>query len=209
MERARFEQLALEQLDPLFRFARSLARDDDEAGDLVQETYRKAIEAAGSFEPVGGGMRPWLFRILQNVFYTRRRIDTRRGPEARLGEVADDRPPPDQPRPALDLRTFDWEHVDEEIKRAVDRLPPEQRSVLLLWGVEGLKYREIAAIQDVPVGTVMSRLHRARAAVLDHLALAGEHSDHARRSSFDDAAIDPTSNGTLRRPSPPTPDLAP
>ena len=74
---------------------------------------------------------------------------------------------------------MDWEHVDDRLKAAIDRLKPEYRSVLLLWGVEGLKYREIADIQDVPIGTVMSRLHRARTILSEELTgLAEEKRIH-------------------------------
>ena len=71
--------------------------------------------------------------------------------------------------PAWDLESLDWEHVDERLKVAIESLRPEYRSVLLLWGVEGMKYREIADIQDIPIGTVMSRLHRARAMLAEQL----------------------------------------
>ena len=77
---------------------------------------------------------------------------------------------PEDPIPAWDLDSLDWDHVDERLKAAVDDLRPEYRSILLLWSVEGLKYREIAEIQDIPIGTVMSRLHRARAILAHELA---------------------------------------
>jgi RNA polymerase sigma-70 factor, ECF subfamily len=64
--------------------------------------------------------------------------------------------------PAWDLSSLDWEYVDDRLKRAVDELPTTYRAILLLWAVEGLKYREIADVIDIPLGTVMSRLYRAR-----------------------------------------------
>lgn len=143
--------------------ALQLTRHPDEASDLVQETYLKALRASERFEEQGGGMRAWLFKILHNVFYTnvgkakRRPSAMEELPGAETTETA-----PDEPEPAWDLATLNWDHVDQRLKAAIDRLKPEYRSVLLLWGVEGLKYREIANIQDVPIGTVMSRLHRAR-----------------------------------------------
>ncbi len=76
--------------------------------------------------------------------------------------VPSDGPAPDEPPPAWDLESLDWEHVDERLKTAIGELRPEYRSVLLLWGVEGMRYREIAESQGIPIGTVMSRLHRAR-----------------------------------------------
>ena len=171
MERQKFEQLALEQLDAIFRMAMQLTRHPDEASDLVQETYLKALRVSERFEEQGGGIRPWLFKILHNVFYTRVAKAKRQGIMSEdLAQAVDDQPRPDEPVPAWNLASFDWEHVDERLKEAVDGLKPEYRSVLLLWGVEGMKYREIAEIQEVPIGTIMSRLHRARSLLVEQLA---------------------------------------
>jgi RNA polymerase sigma-70 factor (ECF subfamily) len=175
VDRTQFDSLALQHLDAVYRMAMQLARHPDEAADLVQETYAKALKAASGFEESGGGIRPWLFKILHNVFYTRK-AKSRREPT-----VADDlpsaqahEPGPDEPAPAWDLATLDWEHVDDRLKAAVERLRPEYRSILLLWGVEGMKYREIAQIQDLPIGTVMSRLHRARSILAQELSELAE-----------------------------------
>ena len=163
MERSLFEQRSLEHLDSVYRMAMQLARHPDEASDLVQETYLRALRVAERYEERGGGIRPWLFKILHNVFYTkvakkkRAPIPVEQFPTAESRETA-----PDEPEVAWDLGSLDWEHVDGRLKDAIDQLRPEYRSVLLLWGVEGLKYREIAEIHDVPIGTIMSRLHRAR-----------------------------------------------
>lgn len=171
MERQKFEQLALEQLDAIFRMAMQLTRHPDEASDLVQETYLKALRVSERFEEQGGGIRPWLFKILHNVFYSRVAKAKRQGIMSEdLAQTIDDQPRPDEPEPAWNLASFDWEHVDERLKEAIDGLKPEYRSVLLLWGVEGMKYREIAEIQDVPIGTIMSRLHRARSLLVEQLA---------------------------------------
>jgi RNA polymerase sigma-70 factor (ECF subfamily) len=164
--------------------AMQLTRHPDEAADLVQETFVKALRAADRFEETGGGVRPWLFKILHNVFYTR--IEkARRSPvsidEAGAGQADD--PPPDQPSPAWNLATLNWEHVDGRLKQAIERLRPEYRSVLLLWGVEGLKYRQIAEIQGVPIGTVMSRLHRARSMLAEQLAEMAEEFGWQRGST--------------------------
>ena len=171
MDRQRFEQLALEHLDAVYRLAIQLVRRPDEASDLVQETYLKALRVAERFEETGGGMRPWLFKILHNVFYTRL-AKARRGPVSldEFHDAAAQTPAPDEPEPAWDLDALDWDHVDERLKQALGRLRPEYRTVLLLWGVEGLKYREIAEIQEIPIGTVMSRLHRARGILAEQLA---------------------------------------
>ncbi len=163
MERTDFERLALEQLDALHRAAFQLCRDHALTADLVQDTYVRALRSAHTFEDRGGGIRPWLFTILHNVFYSRLKRDAREPASVDTIYAADDRTPlPDDAPPAWDLSAFDWDHVDERLKKAIDELDSEARLTLLLWGVEGLKYREIAAILGVPDGTVMSRLYRAR-----------------------------------------------
>ncbi len=175
MERQQFEELALPHLDAIFRMAMQLSRHPDEASDLVQETYLKALRFADRFEEQGGGIRPWLFKILHNVFYSKLAKAKRQGVLVDdLPHAASDSPAPDEPEPAWNLAAFDWEHVDERLKEAIDKLKPEYRSVLLLWGVEGMKYREIADIHDVPIGTIMSRLHRARSILAEQLAELAE-----------------------------------
>ncbi len=170
VERSEFENLALEQMDAVYRMALQLARHPDEASDLVQETYLKAIRSADRFEERGKGMRAWLFTILHNTFYSRVKREGR-GPTA-VPELFDaesrERGPGDEGR-AWDLVSIDWEQVDGRLKAAIGELRPEHREVLLLWGVEGLKYREIGEITGVPIGTVMSRLHRARKILAESL----------------------------------------
>ncbi len=181
MKRDAFDQLALEHLDAVYRLALQLVRHPDEASDLVQETYLKALRVAERFEERGGGIRPWLFKILHNVFYTRLARD-KRAPLSvdELHGASTDEPGPDDPGPAWDLSTLDWEHVDDRIKTAIEDLRPEYRTVLLLWAVEGLKYREIANVQEIPIGTVMSRLHRARSTLVDQLAEFAEEFGRSR-----------------------------
>ncbi len=170
MERAAFEKLSLEHMDAVYRMALQLAKHPDEASDLVQETYLKALRSSERFEEKGGGMRSWLFTILHHTFYSRVKRENR-GPTAveEFYEADERETLPDEAPPAWDLRSLDWEHVDGRIKAAIDELSPEHREVLLLWGVEGMKYREIAQILDVPIGTVMSRLHRSRKVLADSL----------------------------------------
>lgn len=175
MDRSQFERLALEQLDAVYRVAFHLTRNSEEAEDLVQEVYVRALkpDAVSGFESRGGGMRAWLFKIAHNAFFSRIKRESK-GPQA-VGEFhgeASAELGPDEPPPAWDQASMDWEMVDEQLKRAIDGLVPEHREVLMMWGVDGLKYREIATILEVPIGTVMSRLHRARKLVAD--ALEGE-----------------------------------
>lgn len=163
MERAAFEQAALEELDAVHRLAMQLTRDPEKASDLVQETYLRALRASDRYEERGGGVRPWLFTIAYNLFRTKIKREAKAPMAVESFFEADDRvAPPDAAPPAWDLKSLDWEHVDERLKRAIDDLKPDYRTVLLLWGVEGMKYREIAQVIEKPIGTVMSRLHRAR-----------------------------------------------
>jgi len=163
-------------MDAVYRMAFHLARNPDSAADLVQETYVKALAAEGRFELRDRGIRPWLFKILHNAFYTRIGKDQR---APTLVEDLQHESAPDEldvPSPCWDLSTLDWEQVDDRLKKALDDLPDHYRTVLLLWAVEGLKYREVAEVLDVPLGTVMSRLYRARSILSEQLAeLAQEH----------------------------------
>lgn len=188
MERAEFERLAMDQLDAVYRMALQLTRSAEEAEDLVQDVYVRAFDprvverfesrpvsdarrngTADESDP-GSGMRSWLFTIAHHTFYSK--MKRRKQAPTAVGEfygVAADGPLPDAPPPAWDLASLDWEQVDGKLKRAVEGLRPEFRQVLLMWGVEGLKYRQIAEILEVPLGTVMSRLHRARKILSDEL----------------------------------------
>jgi len=167
----------MQEMDSLYRMAMHLARNPEEASDLVQETYLKAFKAEGRFELREPGVRPWLFKILHNSFYTRV------GKKRREPILSDDlsyQPgtanEPGEPGPAWDLAHLDWEQVDQRLKQAIEELPEHYRQVLLLWAVEGLKYREVAEVLSVPLGTVMSRLYRARSILARSLGgLASEH----------------------------------
>lgn len=177
VERMEFERGALEHLDAVYRMALQLARRPEEAEDLVQETYLRALRAAPTFAERGGGMKPWLLTILHHAFYSRGARDAR-APIAvdEFHGLSDEREtaPGDAP-PAWDLKSLDWEQVDDRLKTAINGLSDDHRVILLLWGVEGMRYRDIAAIVGVPVGTVMSRLHRARKILADELeAFRGE-----------------------------------
>ena len=170
VERAQFEKLALEHMDAVYRMALQLARKPDDASDLVQETYLRALRSSAGFEEKGGGIRSWLFTILHNTFYTKIKRESRAPTAVEAFYDADPRAAAaDDAPPAWDLRSLDWEHVDGRLKKAIDDLSPEHREVLLLWGVEGMKYRQIADVTGVPIGTVMSRLHRSRKILAESL----------------------------------------
>ncbi|MEQ9096367.1 MAG: sigma-70 family RNA polymerase sigma factor [Phycisphaerales bacterium] len=172
MDRQAFEAMALEHLDSVYRLAYHLTRNPERADELVQNVYLRALksETWEKFEERGGGMRAWLFTIAHNAFYSDLKKQGRRPtPVGEFFEESDGELTPGEAAPAWDLASFDWEQVDEALKAAIEQLKPEFREILLLWGVEGLKYREIAEILEVPIGTVMSRLHRARKLVADAL----------------------------------------
>ena len=176
MESQAFRELALTEMDAVYRMAMHLTRHPDEASDLMQETYLKAFKSEASFQLRDQGVRPWLFKILHNSFYTR---FGKRKREPTLGDALPEKSTPslvDEPAPAWDLASLDWEQVDDRLKRAITQLQPHYSEVLLLWAVEGMKYREIADMLDVPLGTVMSRLYRAREILSEQLAdLAAEN----------------------------------
>ena len=157
MTREEFENLALGEIDALDRVARVMAGSVPEAEDLVQETYLRALRAFESFELREAGIRPWLLQIMRNLF--RDRISaSRRQPVSMDGEAMD-------ALPADDVGGMPWDGgnlVADEIREAMGRLPEEYRTVLTLWAVEELSYKDIAQVMNLPIGTIMSRLHRAR-----------------------------------------------
>lgn len=177
MESQAFRDLAIGEMDSVYRMAMHLARNPEDAADLVQETFLKAFKAEGRFELREAGVRPWLFKILHNNFYTK---VGRKKREPALSDDLSYQPgtggDPSEAAPAWDLSHLDWEQVDDRLKHAIEELPDHYREVLLLWAVEGLKYREVADVLDVPLGTVMSRLYRARVILAKGLSgLAAEH----------------------------------
>jgi RNA polymerase sigma-70 factor (ECF subfamily) len=161
-----FAALAVEQLDALHGLARSLSRDPARAEDLVQETYLRALRSRGSFRLEEFGIRPWLMRILRNLSVTRGLRESRQ-PKA-MEEAALERLPGDK---GSRVRTgaLAVDDMDEELVWAINALPESYRSVLWLWAVEDKSYSEIARCLSLPVGTVMSRLHRARRRITDHV----------------------------------------
>ena len=164
LQNSDFEKLALPLLDPLYNFARWLSGDPDEARDLVQETFVKALRALGSFEE-GTNFRAWMFRILRNTFLTSRtglaRRMTEQEDEAGLEEAVVSL---DNPELAV-IRQADTEMVHQ----AIAKLPPAFREVLLLADIEEMKYQEVAEALGIPIGTVMSRLSRARKQVREYI----------------------------------------
>lgn len=152
-----FEALASPHLEMVYRVARRLARNEHDAEDLVQETYLKAYKAFERFEMREFGIKPWLLKIMHNTFLNRQ-ARQRKAPRATDQQILEQVPADDGVVPP----ELDYEDLDQEVKQAIDSLPQEFRSVLLLWATMELSYQEIAGVLSVPIGTVMSRLHRAR-----------------------------------------------
>jgi len=149
-----FEELALPLLDQLYNFARWLAQDAVEAEDLVQETFIKALRGFGGFQ-AGTNFRAWIFRILRNTFLT-----SRSGLKAAtVAEEDFDALPSGDPSPEASL----LKQADREaVQQALGALAMPFREILLLCEVEEMSYEEIAQVLAIPMGTVMSRLYRAR-----------------------------------------------
>jgi RNA polymerase sigma-70 factor (ECF subfamily) len=171
-----FEELALPHLDVVYRVAARLTRDDHDAEDLLQETFLKAYKAFNRFEMRDFGIRPWLLRILHNTFLNRV------AREKRAARATDPQTLEQVRGKARSDSTFfgppalDYENLDAEVKAAIERLAPEFRLVLWLWATMEFSYQEIADVLDIPIGTVMSRLHRARQQLLRELGdYAREH----------------------------------
>ena len=161
---ATFEELAMPLFDQLYNFAHWLAQDHAEAEDLVQETYAKALKGFSSFQP-GTNFRAWMYRILRNTFLTSR-TGLKAGPTVPLD--ADDEPelPSAQESPEAVL----IEHSQHQLlQAALDELPVHFREILLLCEVEEMSYQEISETLSIPIGTVMSRLSRARKALRESL----------------------------------------
>lgn len=162
-----FERHVLPEIEVLLRVARSLTRHDADAEDLVQDTLVRAFRGISGFD--GAYPRAWLLTILRNTHINRNR---RRRPELLRDPDSADRLLADQPAAGATDAVVDAV-FDAEVERAVADLDEPFRSVLELVDIDGLSYAEAAQVLDVPVGTVMSRLHRARARVRDRLDRAG------------------------------------
>jgi RNA polymerase sigma-70 factor (ECF subfamily) len=161
-----FETEALSFLDALYRTALRMTRSEAEAEDLVQETYIRAFRFRHQFTP-GTNLKAWLFRILTNTFINQYRRKAARPDTTELDDVEesilyrhmrDVSPGSASPDPEAELID---KTLSSEVKDALEALPEKFRTTLLL-DVEGFSYKEIAEVLDIPIGTVMSRLHRGR-----------------------------------------------
>jgi RNA polymerase sigma-70 factor (ECF subfamily) len=160
-----FEELAMPLFDQLYNFAHWLTQNREEAEDLVQETYAKALKGFSSFQ-LGTNFRAWMYRILRNTFLT-----SRTGLRVTMTVPLD----PEEDGPELVVEhdtpeTLLLERSNRELlQSAIDELPVHFREVLLLCEVEEMSYQELSETLSVPIGTVMSRLSRARRTLRDRL----------------------------------------
>ena len=157
MASSEFQTEALRHLDALYNFAMYFTHNPSEAEDLVQETYLRAFRFSHRFQP-GTHLRAWLFQILRNTFLTFYRVREREAALADDGVPDWDTPmfhdAPEQDGAALEAHT--------DLERAMRRLPEDFRTVLLLAEVEGLPLEEVSRVMACPVGTVKSRIFRAK-----------------------------------------------
>jgi RNA polymerase sigma-70 factor (ECF subfamily) len=184
----------------LYNFARWLARDQSDAEDLVQETYRKALLGFASFRP-STNFRAWIFRILKNTF-----LSSCSRLERRMTVAMDSEE--DGPELAVESETPETillERSDRQlVQRAIDELPAHYREVLLLCEVEEMSYREMAEALSIPIGTVMSRLARARRAIRESFRgdLKTHHASKGlshHRCAREGVAVCEMKSGTKRR----------
>jgi len=162
-----FEDVALPHTEALFNLALNLTRNPKDAEDLVQETYLRAYRFFDSYEK-GTHIKAWLFRILRNTFINRYRAQKVRPEEVDFGKIEATYEQMiektflrDNAAPSPEAVVMD-DVLDEEVQRAIGRLPEEYRTVVLLALMEEMAYKDIAAALSIPLGTVMSRLHRGR-----------------------------------------------
>lgn len=175
--RATFEKEVLVHLDALHNTALRLTRDEARANDLVQDAYVRALRFWDSYEP-GTNAKAWMFKIMMNLFYTSyaKRVHEREVMELRAFEPGNTLDHADVDIPEhRDPETFLLDRiVSDDLRAALEALPVDFRTVVMLADLEDFTYREIAEVLEIPAGTVMSRLFRARQVLkkkLVHLAV--------------------------------------
>jgi RNA polymerase sigma-70 factor (ECF subfamily) len=198
-EQSTFADQAMQYAPQLYSAALRMTRNQADAEDLVQETYLRGFRAFKSFEQ-GTNLRAWLFRILTNAYINRYRAKQRRPIESdlgdlddlylyrRLGSMATAAASLSAEQQFLDL------FPDAEVKQALEGLPENFRLPVILADVEGFSYKEIAEMLDIPIGTVMSRLHRGRKAMQKALFAYAEA--HGLTDATSDRSRQTTGNTT-------------
>ncbi|SDS37648.1 RNA polymerase sigma-70 factor, ECF subfamily [Corynebacterium timonense] len=163
--RERFTHEAMPLLDQLYGGALRMTRNPQDAEDLVQETYLKAFNAFGSFTP-GTNLKAWLYRIMTNTYINTYRKKQRRPVETSADDITDHQLYTSSSHDSMGLESAEVEALksmpNTRISQALNELNEDYRMVVYYADVEGLAYKEIAEVMDIPLGTVMSRLHRGR-----------------------------------------------
>lgn len=160
---ADFEKEAVPHMDALYNYALKMTGDSDDASDLIQETYLKAFRFFDKFEK-GTNCKAWLFRIMKNTYINTYRKNTKEPDKVDYDEVEnfyENIKASNTDSSHLEKDIYD-NLLDDELSGAITSLPEDFRTVVILADIEGFTYEEIADFIDVPVGTVRSRLHRAR-----------------------------------------------
>jgi RNA polymerase sigma-70 factor (ECF subfamily) len=159
-----FEKEFMPHIDSMYNFAFRLTNDEDDANDLVQDTYLKAFRFINSFSQ-GTNAKAWLFRILKNSFINDFRKKSKEPAKVDYQDVETTYNSEEdaETNQTVDLRVESVQDlIGDEIANALNALPVDFRTVIILCDVEGFTYEEMAKILDIPIGTVRSRLHRAR-----------------------------------------------
>jgi RNA polymerase sigma-70 factor (ECF subfamily) len=194
-DRADFAKQAMQYAPQLFSAAMRMTRNRADAEDLVQDAYLRAYRSYQTFED-GTNLRAWLFRILTNTFINSYRAKQRRPQESELGDIEElylyKRISGGEAGRSAEDTLFDL-FTDDEVKQALEELPEIFRLPVLLADVEDFSYKEIAEILEIPIGTVMSRLHRGRKAMQKKLVVFATERGLLVRTPTDggDAVPDP------------------
>ncbi len=166
-----FDEEFMPHIDSMYNFAYKLAMDEEDAKDLVQETYMKAFRFITSFE-TGTNAKAWLFRILKNSFINEYRKRSKQPAKVDYNEIESYYNSDNiQHDITVDLRSQTMQNrIGDEVTNALNSLAVDFRIVIILCDLEGFTYEEMAKILDIPIGTVRSRLHRARNLLKEKLA---------------------------------------
>ena len=184
-----FEKEFLPQIDALYTFAYHLTYDEDDANDLVQETYLKAYRFIDRYIE-GTNAKAWLFKILKNAFINQYRKQSKQPTKVDFEEIVSFHDEENTTFSGyLDLREEMFEHmIGDEVTNAINALPVDFRVVILLCDIEGFTYEEISKIVNIPIGTVRSRLHRARNMLKERLK------EYAQKHGYRDKEAKKTNN---------------
>lgn len=171
-----FERELLPHLEALYTFAYHLTYNEEDANDLVQEAYLKAYKSIHRYQE-GTNAKAWLFKILKNIFINQYRRKSNRPAKVDYQEIVNFHEEEDSQYSSYhDLREEMFQGMmGDEVTNAINALPVDFRVVILLCDIEGFKYDEISTILDVPIGTVRSRLHRARNLLKEKLKTYAEN----------------------------------